>query len=92
MDSENLLVERVTKAADGGAHRLLVDLSGIDYIDSHGLGQMVACHHLLRSQEGRIRFVGLSEKLRRLVEMTRLPRVLEFDPDLASGLRNLSQR
>ena len=89
MDSEELLVERVKKVADGGARRLLVDLSGVDYVDSHGLGQMVAAHNLLGSLGGQIRFAGVSSKLQALLEMTHLPRVLHVDANRETSVAKL---
>ena len=89
MDSEDLLLDRAKKAADGGVRRLLVDLSGVDYVDSHGLGQMVACHTLLSSQGGQVRFVGPSPKVQRLLDMTGLPKILKVDPTLATSLNRL---
>jgi len=89
MDCETLLADRVKMAIDAGARRLLVDLSGIDYVDSHGLGQMVACHTLFASVGGEVRFAGASTRLRRLLEMTRLPRVLEVDRDVGTSLAQL---
>lgn len=89
MDSDTRLHDEIKRLLETGARRVLVDLSGVEYVDSHGLGQMVACHNALHSQGGRVRFVGVSQKLRRLLEMTRLPRILQFDPDLATGLSKL---
>jgi len=89
MDCETLLADRVKMAIDAGARRLLVDLSGIDYVDSQGLGQMVACHTLLSSQGGQVRFVGPSPKVQRLLDMTGLPKILKVDPTLATSLNRL---
>ncbi|MFQ5723998.1 MAG: STAS domain-containing protein [Terriglobia bacterium] len=90
MEHGALLHEEVQKLVNGGARRLLVDLTGVDYIDSHGLGQMVACQSTVRSHGGRLCFTGLSDKLRRLLQMTTIPRILEFDPDLANAVKNLA--
>lgn len=89
LDHGTLLHDEVKRALEGGAQRVLIDLAAVDYIDSHGLGQMVACQTSLRRHQGELRFSGLSEKLFRLLEMTSVPRILQFDPDLATGLGKL---
>lgn len=90
LDHGSVLHDEVKRAVEGGARRVLIDLSGVEYIDSHGLGQMVACQTSLRRHEGQLRFAGLSQKLLRLLEMTSVPRILQFDPDVATGLGKLS--
>lgn len=90
LDYGSQLHDEVKRAVEAGARRVLVDLGAVDYIDSHGLGQMVACQTTLRRHEGQLRFAGLSQKLQRLVEMTSIPRILQFDSDLRSGLGKLT--
>lgn len=90
LDYGSKLHDEVKRVVEGGARQVLVDLAGVDYIDSHGLGQMVACQTTLRRHEGQLRFVSLSQKLMRLMEMTSIPRILQFDPDISSGLAKLT--
>lgn len=89
LESGNVLHDQVKRLVQQGDRRVLVDLSHVEYIDSHGLGQMVACHMTLRRHQGQVRFAGMSEKLFRLVDMTGIPRILEFDSDPAAALRSL---
>ncbi len=51
---------------------------------------MVACQTTLRRHEGQLRFAGLNEKVHRLMEMTSIPRILQFDSDLPTGLSKLA--
>lgn len=89
LDYGSALHDEVKRVVEGGARRVLVDLAAVDYVDSHGLGQMVACQTTLRRHDGQLRFTGLSQRLTRLMEMTSIPRVLQIDSDLASGLDKL---
>jgi anti-anti-sigma factor len=84
-----LLHREVKRMVENGAQCVLVDLSGVSYVDSHGLGQMVACHNTLRRSGGQLRFAGVSQKLSALLDMTGLPCVLQVDRDLATGLSKL---
>lgn len=90
LEHGGVLHDEVRRQAEAGARRLVVDLSAVNYIDSHGIGQMVSCHTTLRSHDGEVRFAGLQQKVFRLIEITGVPRVLHFDPDLATALGKLS--
>ncbi|GGY25153.1 STAS domain-containing protein [Streptomyces omiyaensis] len=48
---------RVHDAVAAGRHDLLVDLSGVRFCDSSGIGVLVATRRLLRSCGGRLRLV-----------------------------------
>lgn len=82
--------DEVKRVVEEGARRVLVDLSGVDYIDSYGLGQMVGCMKSVREHEGKLRFAGLSDKVRKLVELSAVFKILEIDPDKATSLARLS--
>jgi len=83
------LQDEVKRLVGDGARRVLVDLTEVEYIDSYGLGQMVACMKSVREQEGKIRFAGLTEKVRQLIEISAVYKILDLDPDLGSGLAHL---
>lgn len=91
IDSQRLLHDEVKRRVKNGAERILVDLSGVSYVDSHGLGQMVACHGTLHGSGGQLRFAGVNQKLADLLEMTGLPRVLQVDRDQATALSKLGR-
>ncbi|MER8231195.1 STAS domain-containing protein [Streptomyces sp. NPDC101490] len=48
---------RVHDAVAGGRHDLVVDLSGVRFCDSSGVGVLIAARRLLRSCGGRLRLI-----------------------------------
>ena len=60
---------------------LTVDLGGVDFLDSSGLGALVAGLKLARSRSGELRIVCDQQRsVRKVLEVTGLERVLErFD-------------
>jgi anti-sigma B factor antagonist len=66
------LKELIQRAVDGGARRILVDFSDTGYIDSSGLGALVAVAKRVREVGGELRLSGLNEDLRSLFELTKL--------------------
>jgi len=83
------LHDTVTKLVSEGCNRLLVDMSGATYVDSFGIGQMVACHKTVHAINGHIRFSGLTPKVLAVVKMCGLPAVLEIDLDPEVSLAKL---
>jgi len=66
------LVDLVT---DG--HRcIVVDLSGTDFLDSTGLGALVAGLKRLRAHDGEMRVVCTTPRVRKVFELTHVDRVL----------------
>lgn len=84
------LHDEVKRLVQDGARRFVVDLAGVDYIDSFGLGQMVGCMKSVREQQGKVRFAGLSDKVSKLIELSAVYKILDIDPDRASSLARLS--
>jgi anti-sigma B factor antagonist len=66
--------------SDGTPH-LIVDLEGVRFMDSSGLGALVAGLKLARSRSGELRIVcDRQRSVRKVLEVTGLERVLErFD-------------
>jgi anti-anti-sigma factor len=73
--SDDLRV-RLTTLVDRGRTRLVLDLGAVTYIDSAGLGALVAAMKHARADGGDIRVCALASDVRALFEMTRLDKVV----------------
>jgi anti-sigma B factor antagonist len=67
----------LTDLIDRKQARLLLDLGSVAYIDSSGLGALVAAMKHCRSLGGDIRLCDLQPDVRAIFEMTRLIKILE---------------
>lgn len=83
------LHNEVKRLVREGCSRVLIDMSETSYVDSFGIGQMAACYETVQSNNGRIRFAGLSKKTFLLLQMCHLPNVLDFDTDYETSLAKL---
>ena len=54
---EKVLKDTVTGLLNDGHTRILVNMKGVDRIDSTGLGEMVACRFRVQKKEGKIAIV-----------------------------------
>jgi anti-sigma B factor antagonist len=75
------LRERVAELNAAGTHNLVLNLKGIDYIDSTGLGALVICATSLRKKQGNVKLVDLSKRNIELLVMTKLATVFEIFTD-----------
>src|SRR3989442_12546681 len=71
---------------DGGQSRVLMDLGGVGYIDSSGMGAMVAAMKQARAAGGDVRLCGLQEDVRAIFEMTRLIKAMSVHPTRQEAL------
>jgi anti-anti-sigma factor len=55
-----------------GVARLVFDLSGVDYMDSAGLGVLTRCAAFMRNNGGAFRIAGANAKIQQLLKVTRL--------------------
>lgn len=66
------LKDLIQSLLDQGERRILVDFSRTGYIDSSGLGALVAVSKRVREVGGELRLSGLNDDLRSLFELTKL--------------------
>ena len=69
--------QRLLGVITGGAQNVVIDLSGVDFIDSTGLGVLMGAAKRVRIGGGDIRLVVMGSRLADLIELTRLDRVLD---------------
>jgi anti-sigma B factor antagonist len=66
----------VTETVESGRNHIVVDLSSTDFIDSSGLGALVAGLKTARQAGGDLRIAKPSEQVRTVLQLTNLDRVL----------------
>lgn len=69
------LRERLVEVIDQGAERVVVDLRGVDFLDSTGLGVLIGALKRLRLAGGDLALVCHSAKLLKIFRITALDRV-----------------
>jgi len=80
------LRQQVVSLIGGGRAQLVIDLSGVDFIDSVGLGVVVGALKRCRTHGGDLMVAGAVPRVRALFEITRLDEIIDLHPDLATAL------
>ena len=75
------LRDKVQQLAAEGSKSVILNMAGVDYIDSTGLGTLVICATSLRKQTGNIKLVNLNRRNIELLVMTKLATVFEIFTD-----------
>ena len=66
------LRDRLVQLINEGPPRLVVDMSGLSFIDSMGLGALVSGLKRARAHDGDLRLAGPSDHVAKVLEITRL--------------------
>ena len=74
---------------DDGSFPVVVDLEGIDHVDSTGLGELVGYLQRFEEQGRRMAFVNPARRLRRLFALTRLEEIIPIYDDRSAAIREL---
>lgn len=73
-----------------GESRLIVDLRGVSFMDSTGLGILVGRLKLVRARRGSMRLVCAAPRMLRILSITGLDTVFPLHEDLADAVAALS--
>jgi len=79
------LRERLSTTIDAGSVRIVVDLAGVDFIDSSGLGALISGLKTARQAGGDLRIAAPTEQVRLVLQLTNLERVLTPYPSAESA-------
>lgn len=69
--------KRVYSAVEQDHVNVVIDMTGLKWMNSSGLGFIMAGLTTLRAAGGDLRVCGLSDRVRRPLEVTRLDRVIQ---------------
>jgi anti-sigma B factor antagonist len=73
------------------ARQIVVDLSGLDLIDSAGLGELVVVHMWIRASGCSLKLAGANPRILELLELTNLLSVFDVHSTLDEALRSFQR-
>jgi anti-sigma B factor antagonist len=81
---------QVQQALSSGVIHLVLDLAGVDYCDSAGLGLIVHTYGHMKERGGSLRLCGVQSRLRSMLHMTNTDTFLTIDADRSASLAELA--
>ena len=71
-----------------GKKNILLNLGGVGYIDSSGIGELVSSYTAINKEGGQLKLLSLTQKLRDLLTITKLLTVFDAYETEAEALSN----
>lgn len=68
---------------------IVIDCNSLEFVDSTGLGALIALLRKLEAKGGKLAFVGLSDEVANIFEITRMHKLFKVYPDLSSALEQI---
>jgi anti-sigma B factor antagonist len=85
-----MLREIVREMSEKGIKKILLNLQGVGYVDSSGIGELVRTVTTVRSKGGQVKLVNLSKPVHDLLQITKLAAVFDIQTDEPSAIQSLS--
>jgi anti-anti-sigma factor len=76
----------VHETLEAGLRLLVVDLSGLSFCDSSGLGGLLRASRMVRVTGGTLLVAGAQDAVQRLLQLTSMERALTIVPDVSAAL------
>ena len=89
-EGASLFRDMVRDLATKGNKKLLLNLNDVSYIDSSGIGEMVSGFTTVTNHGGQLKLLGLSKRVKDLLQITKLYTVFEVFDDEAAAVRSFA--
>ena len=80
------LRDAVSKLLDSGLNKIILNLGGVSYVDSSGIGELVSRYTTTKNAGGRLKLLNLPKKIKDLLMITKLLTVFEIYEDEQTAL------
>jgi anti-sigma B factor antagonist len=90
-EESNALREKVKGLIAAGKKKIVLNMDNITFIDSAGLGTLVAAHHSAKSQGAGLRLCHLGSKFQEVLQITKLLTVFEVYNTEAEAVASFSK-
>ncbi|HKY28436.1 MAG TPA: STAS domain-containing protein [Pyrinomonadaceae bacterium] len=78
----------IRRLLEEGKKRILLNLSGVSYVDSSGIGELVSSYTAINKEGGQLKLLNLTQKLQDLLTITKLLTVFDVYESEAEALNS----
>ena len=90
-EESNALREKVKGMISEGKKKVVLNMQNITFIDSAGLGTLVAAHHSAKSQGASLKLAHLGSKFQEVLQITKLLTVFDVYNTEAEAVASFSK-
>jgi anti-sigma B factor antagonist len=85
-ESADILRDKVRSMLQQGQKQIVVNLAGVSYMDSAGLGELVRSHATATQQGAALKLTNVTKRLQDLLVITKLSTVFDSYDDEAAAI------
>jgi anti-sigma B factor antagonist len=89
--SDLVLRDAVCQLAESGQKKILLNLAGVGYVDSSGVGQLVGALTTARNHGVTLKLVNPVRQVQDLLKMTKLATVFDVQADEVTAIESFSK-
>ena len=78
----------IRRLLEEGKKKILLNLAGVGYMDSSGIGELVSSHMAISKEEGQLKLLNLTDKLESLLAITKLLTVFDVYENESEALNS----
>jgi anti-sigma B factor antagonist len=90
-EESNALREKVKAMLAAGQKKVVLNMADVTYIDSSGLGTLVALHTSAKAQGSSMKISNLGSKFQEILQVTKLVTVFDSYPTEAAAIGSFSK-
>ena len=90
-EESNSFREKVKSLLAAGKKKIVLNLANVSYIDSAGLGTLVATFHSARSQGAVLKLANLGQKFKEVLQVTKLMTVFETYDNESGAIQSFAK-
>jgi len=90
-EESNALREKVKALVAEGKKKVVMNMDNVTFIDSAGLGTLVAAHHSAKNQGASLRLCHLGTKFQEVLQITKLMTIFEVYNTEAEAVASFSK-
>jgi anti-sigma B factor antagonist len=80
-EGDVVMRDNVQSLLDSGRHQIVLNLEKVSYMDSAGIGELVACYKRAREKDGTVKLLNPSGKVYDLLQLTKLEEIFDTFKD-----------
>lgn len=90
IDTSGDIKKSLDKIISRNKNKIIMNLSGVKYVDSSGLATLVEILKKIRLVEGNLKLTNLSQKVRGLFEITKLDKLFDIEENEENAIASFA--
>jgi len=84
----SLLHDKLYELIENDKKRIVIDLAGVEWMNSTGLGILISSYTTLRNHQGELKLANVTDKIRSLLTITKLVTVFEAHDSVDAAVQS----